>query len=86
MENKTKFKVGQVYRGTSGVGHIDLTVVKRTAKSIVVKSCLGENRVMVKNFSNVEETGTFRSWFFGANDIYSTEQMKKDAYDAAYHS
>jgi hypothetical protein len=29
---KTKFEIGKVYRGVSGVGTIDLTITKRNCK------------------------------------------------------
>ena len=76
--------IGKVYRGVSGVGSIDLTVVKRTEKSIYVKTVFGTDLIRVKNYNNDEETVKFRSWYCGAKDIYTDEQKLKDAYYQAY--
>ena len=80
------FTVGQTYRGTSGAGHIDLTIVKRTAKSVIVKTVFGENRCMIKQYNKEQETITFKSWYSTAHDVYSKEQQIKDSYEAAYYS
>ena len=47
---KAQFEINKVYRGVSGVGSIDLTIVKRTDKSIWVKTCFGTDVVRIKNF------------------------------------
>lgn len=81
---KAKFEIGKVYRGVSGVGTIDLTITKRTEKSIWVKTCFGVDMVRIKNHNQNEENLKFRSWYCGANDIYKKDQMLKDAYYQAY--
>lgn len=79
------FKVGQTYRGESGVGQIDLTIVKRTEKSVVVKTVFGENRCIIKKYSNAEAIN-FKSWYSTALDVYSKEQQKEDSFYQAYYS
>ncbi|MBN88344.1 hypothetical protein CMO95_01960 [Candidatus Woesearchaeota archaeon] len=81
---KTKFEIGKIYRGVSGVGTIDLTITKRTPKTIWVKTCFGIDMLRVKNNCSNEETVKFKSWYCGANDIYTEDQMLKDAYYQAY--
>jgi len=81
---KAQFEINKVYRGVNGVGSIDLTIVKRTDKSIWVKTCFGTDVVRVKNFDPSEEFIKFRSWFCGATDIYTEEKMLEDAYYQAY--
>jgi hypothetical protein len=81
---KTKFEIGKIYRGVSGVGTIDLTVIKRTAKTLWVKTCFGIDMIRVKNNCISEENVKFKSWYCGSNDIYKEEQMLKDAYYQAY--
>ena len=81
-----KFEVGKTYRGTSGVGYIDLTIIKRTAKSVVVKTSFGENRCMIKQKGKEDEAINFKSWYSRATDIYSKEQQEEDSYYQAYYS
>ena len=83
---KVKFEINKTYRGTSGIGHIDITVIKRTEKTIVVKTSFGENRIKINDYYQNAEGACFKSWSFDATDIYSEDQMIQDAYHAAYHS
>ena len=80
-----KFKVGQTYRGESGLGQIALTIIKRTEKSVVVKTSFGENRCMIKKYSNAEAIN-FKSWYSTAEDVYSKEKQEEDSYYQAYYS
>lgn len=82
---KSKFEIGKTYRGSSGVGYISLKVIARTEKTIVVKSSFGENRLRINDkLSNTEEMGFFKSWIFGANDIYSEKKQIEDSYYQSY--
>lgn len=83
---KAKFEIGKIYRGTSGVGHISIEVIKRTEKTIVIKTSFGENRVKINDYYKNAEGASFKSWAFDATDIYEEEQQVQDAYSAAYHS
>ena len=80
------FKIGQTYKGTSGVGEIAITIVKRTPKTLVVKTSFGENRVRISKQSNEhEEIIFFKSWIAGATDNYSKEQQIYDSNYASYY-
>ena len=79
-----EFKTNTTYRGVSRVGEIAIEVIKRTEKTLVIKTTFGENRIRIRKQGDLE-TSCFKSWYFDANDIYSEEQMTEDCYYAAYY-
>ncbi len=84
--NIMKFKINNHYRGLSAIGTCDIEVISRTAKFLTIKTCFGINRVKIKTASNGTEYSLFKSWGFDATDVYTHEQAREDAYDAAYCS
>lgn len=85
----SKFKVGEIYKGTSGVGEVAITIVRRTQKSVWIDTCMDKNKRLKINTScfndNHEEIIYYRSWCAGSAKTYSQEAQASDSLYAAYH-
>lgn len=77
----TKFEIGKSYGN-------DLTVevLKRTAKTITIKSTFGEQRIKVREYMPGVEAIDFKAWYITANETFDKEKARQISYEKAYYS
>lgn len=75
-----EFKTGQKY------GYVlTIEIVKRTAKTITIKSTFGEARVKVRQHANGLEYISFKAWLIDATELFNKEEAQKIALEKAYY-
>jgi hypothetical protein len=85
---RKQFEIGKTYKGGNGVGEVAITIVKRTAQTVWVKTCMDESkacRINTKYCGDGVESIYYRSWVADSGDEYSKEEQMNDSYYAAYH-
>ncbi|SDT46939.1 hypothetical protein SAMN05192545_3915 [Maribacter dokdonensis] len=79
MEN-TQFKVGNKYGND-----LTIEVLKRTAKTITIKSLFGEKRIKLREYTPGVECVYFRSWIITANEDYNADKAAEISMYNAYY-
>jgi hypothetical protein len=65
---------------------LTLEVIKRTAKTVTIKTSFGEQRIKLRGQENELEYISFKCWLIYATDEYNEKEAQKQALERAYYS
>ncbi len=75
-----EFKTGETYGND-----LIIEVVKRTAKTVTIKSTFGETRVKVRQHANGIEYISFKAWLIDATEAFNKNEAQRLALEKAYY-
>lgn len=75
-----KFKVGKKYGND-----LTIEVLKRTEKTITIKSSFGVNRIKVRDYGNGIEAIMFKAWYILATEEFDFEKAKEISMYNSYY-
>jgi hypothetical protein len=76
----TKFETGKLYGND-----LTIEVIKRSEKTITIKSTFGTQRVKVRDYGNGVEAIMFKAWYILACEEFNKEEAMKIAMENAYY-
>ena len=76
----TKFETGKSYGND-----LTLEVLKRTEKTITIKTTFGTQRVKVRDYGNGVEAIMFKAWYITANEDFDFETAKEISMYNSYY-
>jgi hypothetical protein len=76
----TTFETGQKYGND-----LTIEIVKRTAKTVTIKSNFGTQRFKIRGYYDGAESISCYSWLIDANEIFNAEVAAQEALDNSYY-
>ncbi len=75
-----KFEAGKKYGND-----LTIEVIKRTEKTITIKSSFGTQRVKVRDYGNGVEAISFKAWYILATEEFDFEEARKISMYNSYY-
>ena len=76
----TNFKTGKLYGND-----LTIEIIKRTEKTVTIKSSFGTQRIKVREYMEGVEAIMFKAWYITANENFDKAEAMEISMYNAYH-